>query len=186
MLKNPGRKPNSATTSSTAIARACEPTAKSTIVLRLRAATLERSLLSSTATTMSPTFSGVLLRLTRYHQPCRTAMANSHCPTAMAKSAPPSACASVNAIAADGGLLQPHHHAVGGATAVDHGEPHEAGPLGREEQRAPSRRSRQRLSVDQHGQRSGAARHLERDRIGLARAVVCKFEPRVIGREHDA
>src|SRR5215468_9167748 len=77
MLKNPGRKPNSATTSSTAAARACEPTAKSTIVVRLRAEAFERSLLS-TATTMSPTLSGVLLRLTRYHQPCPTAMANSH------------------------------------------------------------------------------------------------------------
>src|SRR5215813_5532316 len=83
-------------------------------------------------------------------------------------SPPPSALASVNAITGGGGLLQPHHHAVGGATAIDHGEPHEAGSLRLEEQRAPSRRSRQRLSVDQHGQRPGATRHLERDRIGLA------------------
>src|SRR6516164_6438357 len=116
MLNNPGRKPNSATTSSIATARACEPTAKSTIVVRLRAEAFERSLLS-TATTMSPTLSGALLPVTRYHQPCPTAM-------------PPSACASVNAITAGGGLLQPHHHAVGGATAIDHGEPHEAGSLG--------------------------------------------------------
>jgi hypothetical protein len=36
-LKNPGRKPKSATMSSTAIARAWEPTAKSTMLLRLRA-----------------------------------------------------------------------------------------------------------------------------------------------------
>src|SRR4029453_12664427 len=54
------------------------------------------------------------------------------------------------------GLLQPHHNAVGRAAGVHYLEPHEAGPLRLEEQRAPSRRSRQWLPVDQHGQRSGA------------------------------
>src|ERR1700758_5061850 len=103
MLKNPGRKPNSVTTSNTAAARACEPTAKSTIVLRPRAEALERSLLS-TVTTMSPALPGVLrggpVTTTHATQPCLTALANSH-----DQVRPPSACASVNAITADGGLL---------------------------------------------------------------------------------
>src|SRR5262249_56452604 len=72
--------------------------------------------------------------------PIPSAMLHSHgqqpCP-----SPPPSALASVNAITGGGGLLQPHHHAVGRAAAIDHGEPHEAGPFRLEEQRAPSSRS---------------------------------------------
>src|SRR5215510_2136191 len=170
-LKKPGRKPNSATTSSTATACPWEPTAKSTIVLRLRAEALSSPLLSA-VTTMSPALSGAPLRPTAHR-------------STPPKSAP-SACADLNAITAAGGLLQPHHHAVGRAAAIHHGEAHEAGPLRREEQRAPSGRRRQRQAVDQHGQRSAATRHLERDRVGLAGAVVCEFEPRVVGREHDA
>jgi ABC-type uncharacterized transport system substrate-binding protein len=83
-------------------------------------------------------------------------------------------------------LLQPHHDAVGRAAAIHYGEPHEAGPFRLEEERATSSRSGQRRPVHQHGQRPSAARHLERDRIGLAGAIVCKFEPGAIGREHDA
>ena len=32
-----------------------------------------------------------------------------------------------------GALLQPHHDTVGHTAAIDHGEPHEAGPLRLEE-----------------------------------------------------
>src|SRR5262249_59964163 len=49
----------------------------------------------------------------------------------------------------------------------------------------PSRCTRQWQAVDQHGQHPTSARHLERDWIGLARTVVCEFEPRAIGRKHD-
>ena len=54
--------------------------------------------------------------------------------------------------------MQPHHHAVGCAAAIHHGEPHEAGPFRLEEQRAPGSCSRQRHAVDQHGQPSGAGK----------------------------
>src|SRR2546430_17364354 len=86
---------------------------------------------------MSPALLGALLRLTG----SRSATPKS---AQVRPSPPPSAPADLNAITAVGGLLQPHHHAVGRAAAIHHSEPHEAGPFRLEEQRAPSSRRRPR------------------------------------------
>src|SRR5260370_40542362 len=96
MLEKPGRKPKSATASSTANARAWEPTAKSTIVLRLR--TEARWCASFSAViTMSLVRSG----------------AASHRPTGLTRPDPfTPAQAHLDAIAGVAGLLQPHHDAV--------------------------------------------------------------------------
>src|SRR5262245_7916411 len=84
-------------------------------------------------------------------------------------------------------LLQPYHDAVGRTFAVDHGEPHETWPFRREKQRATSRgRVWQRHAIDQHGERASTARNLECDRLGLAVLSIREFEPRAVGREHDA
>src|SRR5262245_42796711 len=119
MLKNPGRKLRSAARSSTATARACEPTAKSTTVFRLRAEAAARRPSFSVMTTMSPCPVSMVFKLNAS-------------PSAALTSAP----AGRGGITAVAGLLQSHQHAVGCAAAVDHGEPHEAGPVRLEEQRA--------------------------------------------------
>jgi hypothetical protein len=68
--------------------------------------------------------------------------------------------------------LQSHHDAVGRTAAIHHGETDEARPLRLEEQVTPSRCTRQWQAIDQYGQYPTSARHFERDRIGLARAIV--------------
>ena len=80
-------------------------------------------------------------------------------------------------------IVQPHHHAVGGAGPVDHGHAGESGPLRLEEQRAPRLR-RSRYAVDQDGERGDGAGDFERDR---SRPVVSRaqIEPRAIGRKED-
>ena len=133
MSKKPGRKLSSATSISTAAARACERVAKSRIARRLRAGA-ELSLVVAGGDR-------------HISLPCLSLGRT------IEKSAPPGK--------APGGahawhlqlLLQPHHHAVGRALGVHHGEAHEARPVGLEEQGAAAGSAGERQAVDQHRQR---------------------------------
>src|SRR6516164_3881426 len=136
MLKKPGKKPSSATASSTATARAWEAVAK-----------------SRTPSRLSPKVAGW------------------RCWPIVTKTS---------------GLPQTHEHAVGRATPIHDGDPHEARTLRLEEERMPPGSVIERQSVDENGQWSHSACDFHCDRVRFAVFIACELKLRPIGREHDA
>src|SRR5215472_15125238 len=81
-------------------------------------------------------------------------------------------------------LLQPHHYAVRRTPGVHHGETYESWAIRREED-GSLRTSTKRRTVDQHGERRGAACDLQRQRIDAAVLARDELEPGAIGRKQD-
>ena len=80
-------------------------------------------------------------------------------------------------------VLQTHHHAVGGAGAVDHRHAGEAGPARLKEKPSPRLR-RSRHAVHENGERGDRAGDFERNG-SRSPSAVRKIEPRAIRREQD-